>query len=169
MCPTCGKHLSHVVTRPTLSAHDSVTFCERCTRLANVLTRPDSFSHARLRKKFWACTKLFSPASVWAACERTRCSTSEVRSQSAGYTSNKFLGRSSLVPHTVGIRKLAKVITSIRKCGIKLRIHSHTTPSITFSQRCYNAYARAYEYVQSFGMVTIMPKYWTWTDFRIGT
>ena len=165
MCLTSGKILSHVVTRPTRSAHDSVTFCERCTRLANFLTRPDSFSHAKLWKKFWPCTKLFSPASVWAACQWTRCNTSEVRSQSAGYTSSKFHGRSSLVPHTVGIGKLAKVITAIIICGNKLRIHSHTMPRITFSQQFY----KAYEYAQSLGMVTIMHKYWTWNNSRIGT
>ena len=140
VCPTCGKILSHLFARPTRSAHDTFTFCERCTRLANVLTRHDSFSHARLRKKFWTCTKLFSPVSVWAACERTRCGTSEVLSWSAGYTSNKFLGRSSLVAHTVGIQKLAKLITYIIKCGIELLIHSQTTPCTTFSQRCYSAY-----------------------------
>ena len=48
---------------PILS-HDSFMFCVRCTLLANVPIRPDSFSHARLRKK-WTCTKLFRRA----ACE----------------------------------------------------------------------------------------------------
>ena len=59
MSPTCGKILSHVVTRPTRSAHDSFTFCERCTCLENVVTRSDSFSHARERKKIENAQKFF--------------------------------------------------------------------------------------------------------------
>ena len=162
--PTCGKILSHVVTRPTRSAHDSFTFCERCTRLENVVTRSDSFSHARERKKNENAQKFFRRP----ACEPRVSGHIVARPRyvrrAPGYASNKFLGSSSLVTHTVDIRTQAKVITSIIKCGIKLLIHSQTVACIMFSRRFHSAY----ECVQSLGMVTIIHKYWIWNDFHIG-
>ena len=65
VCSSCGKILSHVVTRPTRSTYDSHTFCERCTRLGNILTRHDTFSHAWPPKMFSTCTKLFQLTGVW--------------------------------------------------------------------------------------------------------
>ena len=59
-----------------------VTMCGKILPHAGHTLTPHVYRDCgiRLRKRFWTCTKLFSPVSVWVTCERTRCSTSEVRS-----------------------------------------------------------------------------------------
>ena len=159
--------VQRVVTFCHMSSHTQHGQRTLLSRFANVVHVWRTFYHVLIRSHPLDYDKTehaqFSRASVWDACEWTRCSTFEVRSKSAGYTSNKFLGRSSLVAHAVDIRTPAKIIKSIIKRGIKLLIHSQTVQCITFSRQFYSAY----ECVQSLGMVTIIPKYWIWNHFHI--
>ena len=167
MCPACGKILSRVVTRPTRSTHDSHAFWERCTRLGNVLTRHDTFSHARPPKIFGHAQNFFS----WPACEQRVSWHVVVRP--------KYV-RGALVTRR---KKFAGVFHSLLtrwacrwspNAGEYNHIHYtvwteinnpfSSRPNATFSQRFHSAIER----VQTLGMTTIILEYWIWNNFHIG-
>ena len=164
MCPACGKILSHVVTRPTRSTHDSHTFCERCTRLDDVLTRHDTFSRARPPNFFEHAQNFFS----WPACEQRASWHVVARPKyvrgALATRRTSFVG----VLHSLLTRWACWWSPNAGECNhIHYRVWSKINypfsnrPNVTFSQRFHSALKR----VLTLGMTSILFKYWIWNSF----
>ena len=144
MCSACGKILPHV-TGPTRSTHDSHTFCERCTRLGNVLARHDTFSHTRPPTNFWTRTKLFQLISVWVACELTRLARPKYIPGALVTRRTSFTG----VLHTLLSRWACRWPPNAGECNhIHYKVWSEINypfsnrPKVTFSLRFHSAWTR---------------------------
>ena len=164
MCQACGKILSHVVTRPTRSTHDSHTFFERCARLGNVLTRSHTLGH----QKCFEHTQNFF---MWRACEQ-RLSWHVIARPKHVHGAlvtrrTSFAG----VLHSLLTRWACRWYPNAGECNhIHYKVWSEINypfsnrPNITFCQRFHSVLER----IQTLGMTTIIFKYWIWNNFHIG-
>ena len=149
------------------STHDSHTFCERCTRVRNVLTRHYTFSHARPPKIIWICTIFFS----WPVCGQRVSWHVDARPK---YVRGALVTRRTSfagVLHSLLTRWACRWSPNAGECNhIHYKVWREISypfsnkPNVAFSQRFHSALER----VQTWGITTVIFKYWILNNFHIG-